>query len=126
MHTLVPLRITAGLPFAKTITANLPVGRNWWLNLTDFEVLCQIREKDESNSPLVLDLLPYLTPSMPDLNTISIALVMTGADTMLLLKKGYYDMIVSDVSNEDARAYVILKGPVKRYTTITNAGVVTP
>lgn len=113
--------ITAGLPFLKSIVATLPQGRTWWVNRSDFEVLCQIREAADESSPLILDLVQYLTVSFDDADRVTIDLLMAGEETRNVTKSGYYDVILSDVGTRDARAVVLLEGPIKRKVLVTAA-----
>jgi len=117
--TSINLYITSGLPYRKRVVATLPSVRDWWLTDADFEVFLQIREEKEITSPLVLDLSDYLTVSMTDEDTVYIILQMTGAQTRLLLKGGYYDLIISDPEVTDARAYPLIKGRVIRKSLVT-------
>jgi len=114
-----PLTITSGLPFAKEINISLPVDRTWWLELIDFEILMQIREEKSRSSTLVMDMADFLTITKLDANNFRTNIRMNGSDTRTLLRGGFYDIIMSDPGTTDGRAYVILKGPVKRLTVIT-------
>lgn len=113
------LTIVSGLPFGKEINISLPTGRTWWTQLSNFEVLFQIREDKMRDSPLVKDMSEYLTVSMPESDTIKVEIFMTGAETRDLEQGGFYDILVSDTGTTDARAYRVLKGTVKRQTVIT-------
>lgn len=113
------LSIKSGLPFAKKINITLPSGRSWWTEVSDFEILMQIREKKDRNSPLVMDLADFLTITQVSDDVFSVDLAMTGADTRLLTRGGFYDMIMSDIGVTDERGLVIIQGPVKRTTVIT-------
>ncbi len=115
----VPLDITAGLPFAKTFVATLPLGRDWWTNTSQFEVLSQVREEARRDSPLVIDFADYITVTMTGADTVTIELVMSGEDTRKVTKRGFYDLIISDVGVSDARGYVLSKGPVRLNGVIT-------
>ena len=127
MAQQVPFHITSGIPFAKTVVATLTNGRSWWTALNDFEVLCQIREAADEDSVLLLDLKQFLTVQIsagpPD--TVTIDLVMSGADTRLLKGSGFYDMVMSDVLATDDRAITLLSGPVNRTTVVTSDAEVT-
>jgi hypothetical protein len=116
----VPFHIKSGIPFAKTIVATLPSGRSWWTLDTQFEVLCQIREGEDYTSPLVFDLQNYCTKTLVT-NTVTINLVMTGADTRKVLKSGYYDMVLSDTLQVDTNAFVVIHGQVYRTSTVSGA-----
>lgn len=111
--------ITAGLPFSKLVVVSFPPDRDWWLTLPEFEVLMQIREKEDRQSKLILDLAEYLTVTLADANTVFALLNMTGHDTRFITKSGYYDLVISDAGLVDARAYIMIKGRVLRDSTIT-------
>lgn len=119
MAKQVPFHITSGLPFARTIVVTLPNGRSWWTTAGSFEVLSQIRESPDEISPLLLDLKQFLTTTFTSPNTVTINLVMDGEDTRKLKASGYYDMIISDPLEIDARAFVLISGPVHRTTVVT-------
>ena len=117
----IPFSITAGLPFAKTIVVTLPSGRSWWTNSADFEVRSQIREGQAESTPLILSLSPYLSTVFDGTDTVTITLTMEGKDTRLVLKNGYYDVIMSDAGVADARASVLLRGSVRVQVLVTAA-----
>lgn len=119
MLTKVPLKITSGLPFLKVIVVTLPTGRDWWTDVSDFELLCQVREEPDVASILILDLADYFTPEFDGDDNIIIRFSMTGADTRLITKSGYYDLVISDTGTTDARAYTLLRGPVKRSVLVS-------
>jgi hypothetical protein len=119
MAKLVPLHITSGLPYSRTITVTLPNGRTWWTIGTQFEVLSQIRESSDEASPLLLDLKQFLVVTFTAPNTVGIVLTMSGTKTRLLKKSGYYDMVISDTLNTDSRAFVLVSGPVYRDSVVT-------
>ena len=126
--TPVDLRMRAGLPYGRRF--RMQDGKNTWANLADFEVRCQVRQGKTDDSLFLFNLTPYLTPSY-DVNDIVVDLVMTGADTrearsaILLLTEvaavGNYDLIISDVGVEDARAIPLASGKVKIDTLVTAA-----
>lgn len=120
MAKQVPLHITSGLPFAKTVVATLPTGRSWWTSGTQFEVLCQIREAPDYTSTLLLDLKQYLTVIFDDVDEVTILLEMTGADTRKLTKSGHYDMLISDTLAVDERAIRVISGQVFRDVVVTS------
>lgn len=113
------LTITSGLPFGKELNVTLPTGRTWWTNVSDFEVLMQVREEKNRNSTLVKDFAQYLTVTMPSADVVKIEVFLTGAETRTLDRGGYYDVLISDLGITDERAYVVLAGAVKRLTVIT-------
>ena len=119
MANEVVYKIRPGEPFAKTIVATLPTGRDWWLELANFEVLSQIREKKDRASGLILDLADFMTTTMPDEDTINIELDMKGEDTRLLTKSGFHDLFISDTGTADGRGYYLINGPVKRFPSVT-------
>jgi hypothetical protein len=121
MSSNVNFHIKAGLPFKKTIVVNLPTGRDWWLASEDFEVRFQIREGKSESSALIIDMLQFCTIEFEAPDKITVFLVMTGADTRLITKSGYYDIIVSDVLTVDARAYSLVKGAVTMSNLISAA-----
>jgi hypothetical protein len=116
----VPFHIKSGLPFAKTIVATLPSGRSWWTLGSQFEVLAQIREAEDYSSPLILDIQNYITKTL-SVDTVTLDLVMTGADTRQVTKSGYYDIVLSDTLQVDARAFVVIHGQVYRTATVSGA-----
>lgn len=120
MAQQVPFHVTSGLPFARTITVSLPAGRTWWTTGTSFEVLSQIREAKDFDSPLLLDLKQFITTTFTAPNTVTISIVMNGADTRKLKKSGYYDIIMSDLFLVDARAIAIISGSVFRDAVVTS------
>ncbi len=121
MAVQVPFYITSGLPYAKEITVTLPTGRAWWTLIGEFEIKAQIREGLDFNTPLLLDLTPYISYVFSGANNVIITLDMDGSDTRLLLASGYYDILLSDPWTEDARVIRILDGPVYRDSVITGA-----
>jgi hypothetical protein len=120
MSKQVPFHITSGLPFSKTIEVTLPNGRTWWIDNTEFEVLSQIREGEDDTTPLLLDIAQYMTLTWTAPDSASILLEMSGAETRLLKKSGYYDVILSDPLPTDVRAIKILGGPVVRESLVTS------
>lgn len=119
MAKQVPLYITSGIPCSRTITATLPNGRSWWTTGSAFEVLSQIRESSDESSTLLLDLKQFLVVTFTSPNTVTVVLTMTGTDTRKLKKSGYYDMVISDTSATDARAFILVNGPVYRDSVVT-------
>lgn len=119
MTSYVRFNITSGLPFSKVINITFPTGRTWWTNTSQFELLFQIREHSKKNSPLILDMRQFLTVSFINADLLRISLSMTGANTRLVTKSGYYDLIISDVGVTDARAYVVIKGNVTQKSLVT-------
>ena len=126
MTANVSFYIKAGLPFGKTVVMALPPTRDWWLELTDFEVQAQIREGKSETTPLIIDLNPYLKVTKNDVNTFRIDLDMTGEDTRAISKEGRYDVLISDVGATDARAIKLMKGALYIEPVITSSTEVTP
>jgi hypothetical protein len=116
----VPMHIKSGIPYGRTITVTLPAGRDWWLDDIDFEVLSQIREASDSSSPLILDLVQFMTVSFDGINEVSIDLKLNGEDTRKVKSGGYYDIVISDVFAIDERAFTIVEGPVYRTSLVTS------
>lgn len=113
------LKITPGLPFKKEINIALPVGRDWWTQLDEFEIFIQIRKDRRRESTLIKDLTSYLTITMPDANNVRVVISLTGEETRTLTSSGYYDILMSDPGTLDARAYILLKGHVKKLSMVT-------
>ena len=120
MAKQVPFHITSGLPFSKTITVSLPNGRDWWLLVSDFEVLAQIREGEDETTPLIMDLAPFFSVSFTDVDTVEIVLTLNGSKTRTITKSGFYDIIMSDPLPTDVRAIKVLDGPVHRTALVTS------
>lgn len=119
MPKQVPFHITSGLPFSKTIEVTLPNGRSWWTSDSQFEVLSQVREGPTESSTLILDIAQFMTVSWSAPDDATITLEMSGADTRLITKSGYYDIILSDLLPTDERAIKILGGPVIQESLVT-------
>lgn len=113
--TPVDLVLTAGLPYSRKI--RVTGGTGVWPTLGDFEVRSQIRREQDSNSALLGDLKPYLTPSIDGLDIV-LDLVLSGAQTKTI-PSGYYDIVLSDPGAVDARAISVLSGQVKVKTLVT-------
>lgn len=125
MSKQVPFHITSGLPFSKTIEVVLPNGRVWWTDDTQFEVLSQVREGQDDSSPLIIDLAPYIAVVWAAPDTATLTLTLSGAETRLVTKSGYYDIVLSDPLPTDDRAIKIIGGPVVRNSLVTaDTGVV--
>lgn len=109
--------ITAGLPFARRIrVAN---GKNFWSELTDFEVRMQVRASKAYTSELLFDFTPWLVTTF-DGNDIVIDWNLTGAQTRAV-KSGYFDLVLSDVGTTDGSAIRALSGYFKVSSTTTSA-----
>lgn len=119
MTKQVTFTITSGLPFSKVINVTLPSDRTWWTNSSQVQFLMQIREKPKRDSTLILDMSDYMTFSFVSNDLVRIFITMTGEQTRILNKSGYYDIIASDVGITDARAFILFEGYVKQKTLIT-------
>ncbi len=118
MAQLVPFHITSGLPFGKTLTVHLPAGRSYWVATNQYEVLGQIREANDPDSPLIIDLKQFITiDHAGDISTVTIT--MDGADTRRITREGYYDLVMSDPLAQDARAIKLMEGRVYRDAVVT-------
>lgn len=117
------LEIRSGIPFSKSFVMTLPEGRSWWTEASDFEVLSQVRKKEDVTSDLILDLAQFIQKTLTSPDVVLIDLVMNGAATRQLVASGFYDVIVSDAGTVDARAYRISHGKVKRYSVVTAEAV---
>lgn len=117
------LEIRSGIPFSKSFVMTLPEGRSWWTEASDFEVLSQVRKKEDVTSDLILDLAQFIQKTLTSPDVVLIDLVMNGAATRQLVASGFYDVIVSDAGTADARAYRISHGKVKRYSVVTASAV---
>lgn len=116
---LVPFYIKSGLPYGKTIIVTLPEDRDWWLNLTEFEVLSQIRVAEDTDSDLLMDLRQYMELKWEAPSTLTIDMRLPGSATRLLKEPGYYDVILSDPFSADDYAVTIIEGPVYRRSVVT-------
>lgn len=119
MPKQVPFYVTSGIPFGKTIVAVLPAGRDWWTSASQFEILAQVREAPDENSPLILDMAQYMTVTFAAPDTLTIGLRLSGAQTRFITKSGYYDIVMSDKFQVDGLAVVLLKGAVYRDSVVT-------
>ena len=120
MSKQVPFYITSGLPFEKQVIVTLPVGRDWWTNISQFEVLSQARDGVDQLAPLIVDLAQHMDVIFTAPNTVTIDLFMTGAQTRLVTKSGNYDIIISNPLPSDERAIKVLDGPVYRTSLVTS------
>lgn len=117
MADSVELSLTAGLPYSRR--ARVIGAANIWSAVDQFEVRSQVRAGKTESSLFLFDLRPYLTPTI-DGEDIVIDLVLTGHDTRLV-PKGYYDIIISDPGETDARALPVLSGKIKVNLLVTAA-----
>jgi len=116
--TPVDLVMTAGLPYNRRV--RVLNAKNVWGESSLFEVRSQIRASRLSTSELLYDLGFHLVSTYDGID-ILIELSLTGDQTRKLPKKGFYDMVISDVGKEDARAVPVLFGKVKVGSLITSA-----
>lgn len=112
------LTMVQGVPFSRQI--RVAGGTAVWSDLTQVEARAQVRRGEEVASPLVVDLTPNLTVSI-DGTDIVVNISLTGAQTRLVPRDGFYDVILSDVGMTDARALKILSGKLILETTVTSA-----
>jgi len=119
MAQQVPFHIKSGIPFGRTIVVTLPDPRDFWPDGTSFEVLGQIRVGQDTSSRLLLDFEEFMTVTYTAPATVTINLDIPGSGTRLLTASGYYDIVMSDTTNFDANAVVIVSGPVYRTATVT-------
>jgi hypothetical protein len=117
-NTAVTLTVVAGLPYQRRF--RILGGRKIWATRDLFEVRSHVRVRRLVTSQLLFDLTPFLKADY-EADDIVVDLEMTGEDTRKAVK-GYFDIIVSDVGSEDARALTIASGKVKVSTTVTAAG----
>lgn len=110
--------ITAGLPYSRTI--KIKEGTNTWPTLDDFEVKSELRKGKTDTTPLILNLAPFISKDIDETTgDIVLTFSATGAQTRTF-QKGNFDIIVSDVGVEDARAVPAVTGGkfvVRRLTT---------
>jgi hypothetical protein len=115
----VQLDVKAGLPFSRRV--RIVNGKHIWAELEDFEARMHIRVSEDSGSRLKYDFTPHLVTSF-DNDDIIISWYLTGAQTRLL-KIGYYDLIISDPGNTDAKAIQVLHGYLTLHPVITSGGL---
>lgn len=116
MAKYAPLNITPGLPLDVVAVIHLPEDRVWWTEATDFEVDCQIKETKAQSSDLVYDLAPHISKSFDGWDVI-LSIYMTGEDTLDIASSGYYDLVISDVGDTNARGFIVSRGNVTVCTT---------
>ena len=115
----ITFNITEGVPFSRDIVVTFPSDRAWWVASEEFEVLFQLREKDDTSSTLILDLMQFVTWEFAD-DVVSIQIRMTGQDTRSKFRAGgFYDIFLSDVGATDARAIKLLKGRINKTPSVT-------
>lgn len=103
---------TSGTPFSQTIRA---VGvKSIWTDLSQLEVRAQLRTGKTTSTPLIANLHDHMTWDF-DVDDLVITWTMTGQETRAMFdlptwpsaKKGFFNVVVSDVGVEDARALVV-------------------
>lgn len=103
------LTLRAGVPYARRFRV---VGAaNVWPTLGDVEVRGQVRARRSHDAALVLDLAPYITPSIEGEDIVG-DISMTGAETRTMVS-GHYDIVLSDPGDVDARLVPVLQGEFK-------------
>ena len=107
------LHVAMGQPLQRQFDIDLPIGRDWWTALEDFEVSMKVREGRKNTSAETFDFFPFLDVTMPSADRVTIVLMMTGEET-LTVKGGYYDLNLSNPGDEDARIFPIAVGAVRR------------
>ena len=118
MSTPVNFVVTAGLPFSRQV--RITNGKSLWATEELFEARMQIRDGEDVSTALRYDFTPHLQKSY-DGEDILVRWDLTGAQTRAL-KSGFYDLIVSDVGPEDAKALPpLLYGRFKVETLVTSA-----
>lgn len=96
----------AGVPFSRVI--RVVDGKNIWATENTYEIRAQLRKTQHEDSELIAELHPFMSRAY-DLNDIVITWTMTGADVRTL-RRGNYDIVLSDVGVTDAKAVRILSG----------------
>lgn len=119
--TIIPLNIRSGVPFTFEFVVTLPSGRSWWTDISQFEILAQIRDLPAYTSRLQFDLSKFFTVTLDAPDAYMVRLFLTGEQTRLITRSGYYDVIMSDVGTTDARAEVLLAGQVLLNSVVTAA-----
>lgn len=107
------LTMTAGKPFSQKI--RVTDGKDVWPNLGDFEVRAQLRAGRTTSDSLIANLHESMSSSF-DANDIVIDWSLTGEDTRSMFglstwpakrKRGFFNIILSDVGTVDGRALVV-------------------
>lgn len=117
--TTVDLHITAGLPYHRRM--RIVGGASAWPTLQHFEVKSHVRSSESHKATLRFDFTPFLSREI-DGSDIVVDLKLTGKDTKSV-KSGYYDLIISDVGEVDARAIPVLSGRVILTRVVTEVFV---
>jgi hypothetical protein len=119
------LSMTAGAPFHQRIRM---VGvKSIWSTVELLEVRAQMRVGPKSSDDLIVNLHDFMTYSFVG-DDLVIDLDMTGGQTRALytlqwgpFKKGYFNVIASDVGVEDARSVVVPTVTIQITGTTTSA-----
>jgi hypothetical protein len=119
------LTMTSGRPLSQII--RVVDAKLIWPTLVELEVRAQLRTGKTSNDALIANLHDYMTWDFDD-DDLVITWTMTGEQTRDLyaltwgeLKRGYFNVIVSDTGTEDARALVVPTVTLKAVSTTTAA-----
>jgi hypothetical protein len=103
--------LTAGRPFSQSI--RVKNAKNIWPTLDLLEVRAQMRSGMGESDALIANLHDYMTCAF-DENDLVVTLSMTGEQTRELynrqwgtLRRGYFNIIISDVGTVDSRAIVV-------------------
>lgn len=108
--------VKAGLPFRRRV--RVTNGTTLWASLDLFEARMQIRVEPDLTSRLKYDFTPHLVTAI-DGDDILVNWNLSGEDT-LELKGGYYDLILSDMGNEDDTAIPVLWGTITVTPIVTS------
>ena len=112
--TPVNLSIVGGLPYKRKF--RLLNGTAVWPTLANFELRSQLRKQASVDADLLLNFADYMTPTIEGADIV-ITLTMTGAQTRSLPATGYYDIILSDPGEDDAKAVCVV--PASKITKST-------
>jgi len=131
-----PFLITAGKTFTKVV--RVVEGKNVWGDLVDFEVRAQLRQGKTTADPLIYNIHDDMTTAFgtdtvenpTGSNDILITWVWNGEKTRELfaldwgpraVKKGFCNIILSDVGTTDGRTIVVPVQTFKAVDTTTTA-----
>jgi hypothetical protein len=115
MAVTLDLTIVAGLSYARRF--RIVGGAAVWPTLADFSVLSQVRVGNNSRSTLKTDLTPFMTPSY-DAEDIVIDFALDGNQSKTV-HGGYYDVVIADANDPNARGLVILSGRLQVNQLVT-------
>lgn len=124
------ITITAGKPLSQVI--RISGAAAVWAELNDLEVRAQLRSGKSEQDSLIVNLHEYMTWEFDgdeeEDEDLVITWVMTGEETRALyalkwgfFKKGYFNLIVSDIDDSDSRALVVPTVTVIAVDTTTTA-----